>query len=187
MKLSILIIALVLTISALGTTAQVKKPILDNQKIIDMTKAKVDKMLIITAIRTQETNFDLSSDGLIQLKKGKVKREIVALMQEVDDTKRRVAISQRSAGNLVVVDPDEKSSPSATLKKTPTRGKGFVGKQVPIVKGKAMIKTETVVFGESYPDSMHPSEGVLTFERCEEVSKGNLKGGNTGQSGRTGQ
>jgi hypothetical protein len=35
------------------------------------------------AIRTSDINFDISPDGLIQLKQGKVKKHIIAAMQDL--------------------------------------------------------------------------------------------------------
>jgi hypothetical protein len=63
--------------------AQNKKPPLTNIDIINMTKAGVDDSIIIRAIQTSETNFDVSPNGLIQLKKAKVKKKIIEIMQQV--------------------------------------------------------------------------------------------------------
>ncbi|HZT61370.1 MAG TPA: hypothetical protein VFA21_22375 [Pyrinomonadaceae bacterium] len=75
--------------------AQNKKQPLTNIDIINMTKEKVDDAVIIRAIQTSPTNFDVSANGLIQLKKGRVKKKIIELMQQV--TANRDTPESRSA------------------------------------------------------------------------------------------
>lgn len=63
--------------------SQNKKQPLTNMDVINMTKERVDDAVIIQAIQTSPTDFDVSANGLIQLKRGKVKKKIIELMQKV--------------------------------------------------------------------------------------------------------
>ncbi len=73
-SLSIAIIG-ILYLAPYHISAQNKKPPLTNIDIINMTKERVDDTIIIRAIQTSETNFDVTPNGLIQLKRGKVKKK----------------------------------------------------------------------------------------------------------------
>ena len=68
--------ALFIVVAVVSVCAQQPKP-LTNNDVIRMVQEKVDEDLIMRAIRTSDTNFDVSPDGLIQLKKGKVKKPIL--------------------------------------------------------------------------------------------------------------
>jgi len=59
-----------------------------NQDVIKMSKAGIAEDVILTAIRqAARRNFDLSADGLIELKLGKVPDAIVRAMQSLDPPK----------------------------------------------------------------------------------------------------
>lgn len=72
-----IILAYVLIFSAWSLRAQ---EILSNETIISMSTAKVDKSLIISKIKTEKGNYDLSTKGCVDLKKAKVADVIVAEM-----------------------------------------------------------------------------------------------------------
>lgn len=54
--------------------------VLNNQTIISMSNAKVDKSLILSKIKTEKGDYDLSTTGCVNLKKAKVADVIVAEM-----------------------------------------------------------------------------------------------------------
>ena len=63
--------------------AQDKEEIVTNSVVIDMVKAKLGEAIIINKIRSSKTNFDLSTDALIKLKKAGVSDNIINTMIEV--------------------------------------------------------------------------------------------------------
>jgi len=52
-----------------------------NQDIVDMVQAKVPASVIVSHIRSSTTNFDLSTEGIIQLTKGGVPGNIIEVMR----------------------------------------------------------------------------------------------------------
>lgn len=54
--------------------------VLTNTEIINLTKAGLDKVVIIAKINSSKTSFDVTIDGLIQLKQAGVADEVVAAM-----------------------------------------------------------------------------------------------------------
>lgn len=62
-----------------STPAQ-NEEVLTNAEIIALTKAGIDKAVIISKIRSSKTKFDLSTDAIIQLKQTGVADEVVAAM-----------------------------------------------------------------------------------------------------------
>jgi hypothetical protein len=70
--------------AALVPTASVavgQDEILTNKEVISMSYAGLDKTVIINKIKTSKTNFDLSTDSLIDLKQKAIASEILAAMQ----------------------------------------------------------------------------------------------------------
>ena len=83
--LTFLLFYCVATIPALAQTKAKKASAqgtetLTNQSIIDLSSAGLDKDLIISKIQTAQTSFDLSTNGLIALKKSKVDNDIIKAM-----------------------------------------------------------------------------------------------------------
>lgn len=66
---------ILLTAAAFGQEAT-----LTNQDVITLTKAGLDKSVIINKIRTSKVQFDLSTDALIKLKEAGVTDEVIASM-----------------------------------------------------------------------------------------------------------
>lgn len=60
----------------------VAKEILTNIDIADMVKAKVSDSLILSQIRNSKTDFDLSSDGVIELVKRGVSEKLIEAMRD---------------------------------------------------------------------------------------------------------
>ena len=69
----------------------VAKDLLTNNDIADMVKAKVPESLILSQMRNSKTDFDLSSDGVIELVKGGVSEKLIEAMR--DPKKVSVAIA----------------------------------------------------------------------------------------------
>ena len=73
-----------LNISLLFFTLQANaQDVLNNQSIISLTQAKVNKTVIVSKIKSSSTDFDLSSNGLEDLKKGKVAEPVIEQMMLV--------------------------------------------------------------------------------------------------------
>ncbi len=74
-------IALVFTLCLLAfpIAAQDAKP-LENQDVIRLTRAGLSEDLIIAKIKSSPTNFDTSTDGIMQLKQAGVKDRVLAIM-----------------------------------------------------------------------------------------------------------
>ncbi|MBI5875218.1 MAG: hypothetical protein HZB81_05145 [Deltaproteobacteria bacterium] len=112
-KLSIicLFLCLSLVLSALSSAETAKKSagaqeeIITNASVIKMVKAKLGESLIINKISSSKTNFDLSTDGLINLKTAGVSDKIVEVMMGGGATvspvtqQTQTAIQQSPSGN----------------------------------------------------------------------------------------
>ena len=61
-----------------------EKKQLTNNDVIKMVKAELSDAIVLLTIRNSETNFDLSADGLINLKNKGVKSSIVKAMLDAD-------------------------------------------------------------------------------------------------------
>jgi hypothetical protein len=59
--------------------AQTRKP-LTNEDIVSMTKQGLDVPLIVRAIQTEDSNFDISAQALVQLKNAGVSQDVLAAM-----------------------------------------------------------------------------------------------------------
>ncbi len=80
---TILLLAVCLVFS---TNAQTET--LTNLQIVEMSKIGLAKDIILKKINASQSNFDVSTNALIELKKGGVADEIIALMLEKGDDKR---------------------------------------------------------------------------------------------------
>jgi len=118
--------ALFILVAVVSVCPQQLKP-LTNNDVIRMVQEKVDEDLIMRAIRTSDTNFDVSPDGLIQLKKGKVKKQIIATIQEIQLRKNARMTSENkpsenifsTRGGPAQVTPSSTPVPSPTPKPSP--------------------------------------------------------------------
>jgi len=63
-----------------GPASAEKKEIVTNAMVIELMKAKLDEAVIVQKIQGSNTKFDLSVDGLIQLKKAGVSDSIIQSM-----------------------------------------------------------------------------------------------------------
>lgn len=62
---------------AIGSAAQVASPALTNEDLISMFKGGLGESTVISAIQSQDTNFDISAKGLLELKKGGVSPKVI--------------------------------------------------------------------------------------------------------------
>src|SRR5690349_21838452 len=102
-------LCLTLFLSALANTllAQSKKP-LTNDDVIQLVKAQLQEKLLVRTIETQESAFDLSSQGLVALKNAGVPDTVLGAMLEVQ-AKGQSAPASHDPFNVGV------SSPSGDL------------------------------------------------------------------------
>jgi hypothetical protein len=122
MQRTLLLMLLFLTMtltSAPWAGAQTRKP-LTNQDIINMTKQGFDAPLIIKAIQTSETDFDVSAQGLLELKNSGVDSSVMDAMLSSQAPKPSAA-----AGTVLTASaaPDETTNPDP-LKRTCSPAKG---------------------------------------------------------------
>ncbi|MEW6208778.1 MAG: hypothetical protein AB1631_10450 [Acidobacteriota bacterium] len=81
-------------------TDQREEESLTNESIISLVKAGVDDDLIVEKIRSSKTNFDLSTQGLIALKKSGVSKRIIQVMMSTDvETKPSQPDKPRTGGS----------------------------------------------------------------------------------------
>lgn len=85
-------------------TARAQDETMTNGEVISLVKAGLNTQIIINKIRTSKTAFDLSTDGLIALKKAEVSDEIVTAMLEAKSGK---SVSAAAAPNAATGDPND--------------------------------------------------------------------------------
>ena len=88
-KINILSIFLVLVSFCFAAHTQVlaQDETMTNDEVISLVKAGLSKSLVINKIRTSKSNFDLSTNGLIKLKKAGIDDDIVHAMLEAQSGK----------------------------------------------------------------------------------------------------
>jgi hypothetical protein len=99
MKKYILFAQLVVAFSAISQT---KSDTLRNETIIKLTQSKIADNLIISKINTSPIKFDVSTDGLINLKKNSVSDAVINLMvekQSKNDQAKSLSANNNSDGN----------------------------------------------------------------------------------------
>jgi len=90
------LIFILLVVFTVAVTAQTQTETLTNAKVIEMAKVGLGDEIVLNKIKTSGCKFDVSTDALIELKKGGVSDAVIALMMEKDD------------GTTSVVNPAEK-------------------------------------------------------------------------------
>jgi hypothetical protein len=86
----IILLSVLFIFNYIKVDAQVKNDTLTNSVIIKMTKSKLGDDLIIKRVNSSPTKFDVSTDGLIQLKDNNVSEKVLNAMisrQEESDKK----------------------------------------------------------------------------------------------------
>lgn len=79
--LGMLIVCAVVTAVGVNCHSAQNKETLGNETIMRMVKAGLGEDVIISKIKDSKTNFDLSTDGLIELKGGGVSDAVISAMQ----------------------------------------------------------------------------------------------------------
>jgi len=77
----------ILLLIFLAVSINAQTEILTNSMIIEMSKIGLDKTIILKKINDSATNFDVSANALIELKKANVADEVIALIVEKGETK----------------------------------------------------------------------------------------------------
>jgi len=82
-----------------SASAQNKTELLTNQSVMALSKAGLDKSLIITTINNTESKFDVSATTLIALKKQGLSNEIISAMVEKSANKKTIVTSQQTTSH----------------------------------------------------------------------------------------
>ena len=95
-----------------GSTAHAQEEIMTNDEVISLSKAGLNQTVIINKIRTSKTNFDMSTDALIKLKKAGISDEIVTAMLEAKSGRSMTTNSGgNSSENRASGNPNDPMSP----------------------------------------------------------------------------
>jgi hypothetical protein len=103
-----LVLAFALWYAGMKVGAQTDERPLTNGDVIRMVQGKIDESIILTKIRTTNNSFVTSTDGLLQLKNAKVKKNIVEAMMVASRT-RGFPSTPRNSSALSSESPVEKS------------------------------------------------------------------------------
>src|ERR1700756_936326 len=105
-KSTSILVAIVLVSLALQVPAQQSGKALTNDDIKSMVKNALPETVIISAIKTNETNFDISANGLIDLKKAGVTAKVMeAMLASANDKKNAAAAPKTAGGNTTAGGP----------------------------------------------------------------------------------
>ncbi len=110
-QIKFLCACLLLTVFCLtaSQTVRAQEETMTNGEVISLVKAGLNKTIIVNKIRTSKTAFDLSTDGLIALKKAGVSDDIVTAMLEAKSGKSMSSGSSGSSsgGSMAGGDPND--------------------------------------------------------------------------------
>lgn len=85
--------------------------ILTNEEVINLSKAGLSNSIIVDKIRSSKSKFDLSTDGLIKLKKAGISDDIVGAMLAAKTGASAPTTAANTAGNSASGDPNDPMSP----------------------------------------------------------------------------
>jgi hypothetical protein len=105
-KLSLLLLLSASIFIVTNSTAHAQDEVMTNDEVISLAGAGLNGSIIINKIRTSKTNFDLTTDGLIKLKKAGISDEIVNAMLEAKSGKTLTAASA-STNTAAAGDPND--------------------------------------------------------------------------------
>ena len=138
---------LTLFILSFSVAANAQTEVLTNLQIIEMSKVGLGKAIIMDKIRTSSANFDITANGLVELKKGGVDDEIISLMIE------------KSRGVIFRSETSKTGSAKVPLQSKPELA------EIPssdfTTPKEAVISAKTIAFVKS---SVHPSRQALEKE-----------------------
>lgn len=114
-SLRMALLSLILVSQAFAHSALLQAPapeVVTNQTVVDMVKAKLPNDLIITKIQTSQTNFDLSTNGLVKLSQEHVPSDVIKAMMEKNSSASAPAATAESAASAPTsTDPNDPNSP----------------------------------------------------------------------------
>ncbi len=109
-KRSFFVFVLLATVCFSATSVFAQDEVMTNSEVITLAKAGLNQSIIINKIRTSKSDFDLSTDSLIELKKAGISDEIVNAMLTAKTGNKMPA--QNAVGmNQVKGDPNDPMSP----------------------------------------------------------------------------
>jgi hypothetical protein len=105
----LLITMFLLIVPYIGTAAQTSQAapqpeVVTNQTVVEMVNAKLPADVIITKIQTAQTNFDLSTDGLVKLNQSSVPADVIKAMMQKNSAAASV-VSTAAAPSVDPLDP----------------------------------------------------------------------------------
>jgi hypothetical protein len=89
-RLTLMLMVIALVAGSIARAQQNNKP-LTNQDVISMVKNVLPESVIIDAIKTNDTDFDISANGLIALKKAAVTSKVMEAMLAAANNKKNAA------------------------------------------------------------------------------------------------
>jgi hypothetical protein len=102
-----LIFFCLLLMGSLNKSAYSQAEVMTNVEIISLTKAGLDKDVIINKIRQSQTKFDVSTDALIQLKQSGVDANVVKAMLDSTNVDRSAVVSGPVSSSIIIPDGTE--------------------------------------------------------------------------------
>ena len=109
-KKSLFVFVLLATVCFSQASVFAQDEVMTNSEVITLAKAGLNQSIIINKIRTSKSDFDLSTDSLIELKKAGISDEIVNAMLTAKTGDKMPA--QNAVGmNQVKGDPNDPMSP----------------------------------------------------------------------------
>ena len=157
--------ALTLTLS-IGAMAQTKKAPMTNDNVVQMVASGLTEDVIVGAISANDVDFDVSADGLLDLKKAGVSDRVVQSMIAAE-AKKRDATSQRSASPFETQPRQEMHMANPRM--------GAMGVPIlnsPASEAPAQLPVVTLIVG----DKKQPMQASLT-ETANSKGKGGSKAG----------
>lgn len=152
---------MLLLLSAIFAHAQTE--VLTNADVIAMSKAGLDSELIVTKIKTSETDFETTAKALIELKNGTVNDKVIALMIETAKNNeklktRKVETVKNGSTELSEVAPE------------PTRNVDYK------TPAQLLRDAKTIAFKKTsaYPKLKELESSLLKKSRVERWNKFNL-------------
>lgn len=90
-RISVFVLAVVLTCAAAPLVAQQGQQPLTNSDVVKMVKSGLPASIIVNAIQANETNFDVTANGLIALQKAAVPQAVMDAMISASSKKHSAA------------------------------------------------------------------------------------------------
>lgn len=104
-----LLFVLISCFTAADTFAQDET--MTNDEVISLAKAGLNPSIIVNKIKTSKSNFDLSTDALIRLKKAGISDDIVTAMLEAKSGKSMAATANAGSTTAVNGNPNDPLAP----------------------------------------------------------------------------